>query len=432
MLRMEPPAWLQSLGILLVVAFAAWLLRLIHLRLVNSVHSQLRPLRVAARAVHVPLLALLWAYGIVAAIYVLVPPDAFALRRVLYAVGHGLGAGLGIWLLARVGRRVIGYLENWALTRSGLFDRYLVPLLARCLVVLAPVLLLLSITPLLALSEEAARAFRNVTALLLIAGMATVLIYLVNMGERILTDRFQVDVADNLRARRVHTQVAVLRKLINFVIILLALACMLMVFEKVRQLGASILASAGIAGVILGLAAQKVLGNLIAGVQIALTQPIRIDDAVVVEGEWGVVEELTLTYVVVRLWDLRRLVLPITYFVENPFQNWTRTNTGMLGAVLLYVDFSVPVDALRVEFERILKASPRWDGKVAALQVTDATERSMEVRLLVSAANANLFDLRCEVREQMISFVQAHYPQGLPRLRTEPAEADPSATARSY
>ena len=219
-------------------------------------------------------------------------------------------------------------------------------------------------------------------------------------------------------ARAIHTQVVVLRKVAVTTIGVFTAASMLMVFESVRQFGASILASAGIAGIIVGLAAQRSIATLLAGFQIAVTQPIRVDDVVIVENEWGRIEDITLTYVVVRVWDLRRLVLPITYFIERPFQNWTRSSADILGTVFLHVDYDVPLDALRGELTRILSESPYWDRKVNVLQVTDARERTLEIRALMSAADASLaWDLRCEVREKLVQFLQQHYPGSLPKVR---------------
>jgi small-conductance mechanosensitive channel len=239
--------------------------------------------------------------------------------------------------------------------------------------------------------------------------------------------RHRIDVADNRRARGVYTQVMVLKKIAASVIGVFAIASMLMVFQSVRQFGTAIIASAGVAGIIIGFAAQKTIATLLAGFQIALTQPIRIDDVVIVENEWGRIEEITLTYVVVRIWDLRRLVLPITYFIENPFQNWTRTSADILGTVFLHVDYDVPLETLRQELTRILKASALWDGKVNVLQVTDAKDRTLEIRALASARDASAaWDLRCEVREKLITYIQKHYPESLPRWRIE---TDPRATA---
>jgi small-conductance mechanosensitive channel len=193
-----------------------------------------------------------------------------------------------------------------------------------------------------------------------------------------------------------------------------------MTFEKVRQLGATLLASAGIVGIIVGIAAQKSIATLFAGIQLAITQPMRIDDVVIVENEWGRIEEITLTYVVVRIWDLRRLIVPITYFLEKPFQNWTRISADILGTVFLYVDYTVPVEAVRTELRRILESSPLWDGQVCVLQVTNATERTVELRALMSAADSSSgWGLRCEVREKLIEFIRQNYPEGLPKVRAE-------------
>jgi small-conductance mechanosensitive channel len=195
---------------------------------------------------------------------------------------------------------------------------------------------------------------------------------------------------------------------------------MLMTFEKVRQLGTTILASAGVVGIVVGMAAQRTIATFIAGLQIAITQPIRVDDVVIVENEWGRIEEITLTYVVVRIWDLRRLIVPITYFIEKPFQNWTRISADILGTVFIYTDYTVPVDAIREQLQKILNESEHWDKKVCVLQVTSATDRTMELRALMSAADASMaWTLRCEVREKLIEFIKAEYPQALPKVRAE-------------
>jgi small-conductance mechanosensitive channel len=191
-------------------------------------------------------------------------------------------------------------------------------------------------------------------------------------------------------------------------------------FDSFRTLGTGILASAGLASLMIGLAAQKIFGNFLAGIQIAFTQPIRVDDVVIVENEWGKIEEITLTYVIVRIWDLRRLVLPISYFIEKPFQNWTRVSADLLGTVLIYTDYTIPVNEVREELNRILKSSDKWDGKVSGLQVTNTTERTMELRALMSAADASIaWDLRCEVRGKLIEFIQKKYPDALPKARAE-------------
>jgi small-conductance mechanosensitive channel len=204
------------------------------------------------------------------------------------------------------------------------------------------------------------------------------------------------------------------------VVCIIALATMLMTFPRIRQLGTTILASAGIIGIVVGMAAQRTIGTFIAGLQIAFTQPIRVDDVVIVENEWGRIEEITLTYVVVKIWDLRRLIVPITYFIEKPFQNWTRVTADILGTVFIYVDHTVPIDAVREELQNILNESELWDKKVCVLQVTNTSERTIELRALVSAADASAaWSLRCEVREKLVNFIRENYPQALPKLRTE-------------
>ena len=262
----------------------------------------------------------------------------------------------------------------------------------------------------------------------LIIAIAWLLIRGTSMARDVLLHRYDMNSVNNLRARKIFTQIQFLQKILVIGIGFVALAMILMTFDSVRQLGTSILASAGVVGIIIGVAAQRSLATVLAGFQIALTQPIRIDDVVIVEGEWGRIEEITMTYVVVRIWDLRRLILPITYFIEKPFQNWTRVSADILGTVYLNVDYTVPVDALRGELQRILENSKEWDRKVCVLQVTNATERSVELRALMSAPDASkAWDLRCRVREQLISFVLEKYPDVLPRLRAvmePPARTD--------
>ncbi|MFB0491759.1 small-conductance mechanosensitive channel [Methylobacterium sp. OAE515] len=232
--------------------------------------------------------------------------------------------------------------------------------------------------------------------------------------------RFKLDAEDNLLARKHFTQMRILERAGVTLVALVTLSVALMTFEPVRQYGVSLLASAGAAGLVLGLAMQPVLSNLVAGIQIAITQPIRIEDAIIVENEWGWVEEITATYVVVRLWDWRRLVLPLTYFIQKPFQNWTRDGASLIGSVFLYVDHRAPVALMREKLAEIARATPLWDGKVVNLQVSDAKESTIEIRMLVSARNApQAWDLRCVVREAMITWLQAEHPEALPRHRTE-------------
>ncbi|MFN3659214.1 MAG: mechanosensitive ion channel family protein [Pseudolabrys sp.] len=232
--------------------------------------------------------------------------------------------------------------------------------------------------------------------------------------------RFRIDVDDNLLARKHNTQIRILVRTIDGLLVLLTIGAALMTFEAVRQYGVSLFASAGVAGIVAGFAARPVLSNLIAGVQLAMTQPIRIEDAVVVENEWGNIEEITSTYVVIRLWDWRRLIVPLTYFIEKPFQNWTREGSSLIGSAFLYVDYRAPVDRIREQLAAIVKESKSWDGRVVSLQVTDAKERTLELRCLASAGSAGqAFDLRCEIREKLVAFLQKEHPEALPRERAD-------------
>lgn len=230
--------------------------------------------------------------------------------------------------------------------------------------------------------------------------------------------RYRLDTEDNLLARKHNTQVRVLSRTIDVLLFILTLGAALMTFPAVRQYGVSLFASAGVAGIVAGLAARPVLSNLMAGVQLAMTQPIRLYDAVVVENEYGTIEEITSTYVVVKLWDLRRMIVPLTYFIEKPFQNWTREDSALVGNVIIYLDYLAPVSGIREKFKEILKASDRWDGNVATVQVNDFKESSMELRLLMSARSAGqVSELRAEVREKLIEFLQHEHPEALPKTR---------------
>jgi len=268
------------------------------------------------------------------------------------------------------------------------------------------------------LSEEYLATAKHTLSLFFIGLVSLLLVKTVYILDEYVVSRFNVDIKDNLRARKIHTQLNVLKRIVIIIVCILALGTMLMTFEKVRQLGTTILASAGIVGIVVGMAAQRTIGTFIAGLQIAFTQPIRIDDVVIVENEWGRIEEITLTYVVVKIWDMRRLIVPITYFIEKPFQNWTRVTADLLGTVYVYVDYTVPVEAVRVELQRILKDSELWDGKVCVLQVTNTSEHTLELRALMSAPNASTaWSLRCHVREKIVEFIQKNYPESLPKLR---------------
>ena len=280
------------------------------------------------------------------------------------------------------------------------------------------VLLVIRLILPLKLSEEYLLAAKQTLSLFFIGLISFLLVKATYVLDEYVIGSFSIDEKDNLRARKVRTQLNVLKRIVIIVVCILALGMMLMTFEKVRQLGTTILASAGIIGIIVGMAAQRTIATFFAGLQIAFTQPIRIDDVVIVENEWGRIEEITLTYVVVKIWDLRRLIVPITYFIENPFQNWTRVTADLLGTVYIYVDYTVPVEAIRAELQKLLKDTELWDGKVCVLQVTNTSEHTLELRALMSAQDASTaWGLRCHVREKLVEFIQKNYPESLPKLR---------------
>lgn len=242
--------------------------------------------------------------------------------------------------------------------------------------------------------------------------------------------KYDVSSEDNLRARKIYTQFMILENIIIFIIIILAIGIALMSFEGIRTIGVSVLTSAGIAGIIIGFSAQKAIGTLLAGIQIALTQPIRMDDVVIVDGEWGRIEEINLTYVVVRIWDKRRLIVPSTYFIENTFQNWTRQSADILGTVFIYTDYNASFDALREELTRLLQSTPLWDKNVNVLQVTNATEKSVEIRALMSAKDSGTaWDLRVFIREKLLVYLKDNFPESLPKTRisiNDPLKDNPS------
>jgi small-conductance mechanosensitive channel len=374
-----------------------------------------------------PIGALMWLHAVYASARVLLP------HLPAGAVPAGLLSGLYrpavvlaiFWLLLRAGRAIDGYLSTLASRTVASWDDLLLPLAGKAARRGLPVLAFILGAPALSTTPAVAEIVQNTTSLILIAVVALFLVEAVGASTSLVLQKYRLDARDNLQARAVHTQVMVLKKVALTVIGIFTLASMLMVFDSVRQFGASILASAGIAGIVIGLAAKRTLATLLAGFQIALTQPIRVDDVVIVENEWGRIEDITLTYVVVRVWDERRLIVPITHFIEQPFQNWTRSSSEILGTVFLHVDYHAPIDALRTEFTRILEASANWDGRVNVLQVTEAREHTLQIRALASAADSSrAWELRCEVREQLVAFLQRRCPDGLPRIRAAVVDAN--------
>lgn len=335
-----------------------------------------------------------------------------AALAVVVAVGCAVGGGVLKTVL-------FGILQAYERRQDSALARSARTHLRRASAFFFPVLLLVLVLPLVPLDAQVLAVVRRVVDIAFIGTFAWGLVGTADVAQDLVLGHYQITgSADNLRARKLLTQLQFVKKVLVSLIVFVAAALVLMSFATVRRVGTGLLASAGIASVVVGFAAQRSLSNLLAGFQIAFTQPLRLDDVLVVEGEWGRVEEITFTYVVLRIWDERRLVLPLTYFIEKPFQNWTRSSSQLLGTVFLYVDHSLPVAAVRVELQRILAASPRWDGRVAVLQVTDVKERTVELRALMSAVDSSTaFDLRCEVREQLVAFVQQHYPESLPKTR---------------
>lgn len=283
---------------------------------------------------------------------------------------------------------------------------------------LVPLFCFNNIIPLLQLPSGVRSFISKWTEVFLIVIFAWLVIRSIRVAQDIIHRKIDINTPDNFRQRQIITQLIYIRRVVVFIIVLLAIGAVLLTFETMRKVGTGLLTGVGIGGIIIGFAAQKSLGNLLAGFQIAFTQPIRIDDEVIIEGEFGRIEELTLTYVVVRIWDNRRMIVPINYFIEKPFQNWTRKTTEMLGTVYLYVDYSIPVAWLREELMKIVQDHPLWDKRVANLMVTDFKQEVMELRALVSAySSGRAFDLRCHVRETLIARIQEVYPNSLPKKR---------------
>ena len=266
-------------------------------------------------------------------------------------------------------------------------------------------------------------ALTHINTLIIIAIITWIFLQSIKLGVYYIQNKLDITVDDNLSARKNLTQIKVFKNIATTIVITVAFAAALMTFEQARGLGVSLLTSAGVLGIIVGLAAQKSIGMILSGIQIAITQPIRLDDVVVLEGEWGRIEEITLTYVVVKIWDERRLVLPVSYFLEKPFQNWTRTTANIMGTVFIFVDYAFPIDELRNELPNMLKGNPNWDGKVANIQVTDTNQHYMELRILISSTDSSKnWDLRVDIREKALNFIQTNYPETFVKIRFQEKE----------
>lgn len=372
-----------------------------------------------------PLYVLIWLCGI----YLATMPMLMKLRpgeelRAVRELANTL-LDLGIfavifWSIYRFTRVLDVRLAAWASRTDSRFDDLIVALLGRGLRVVVPVVGVIFTLPILNLPPQYEGLVTKGTSVLLIAALAVVLFQAVGICEDAVLARFDITASDDLQARKVYTQVHVIGRMIRVIIGVFAASSVLMLFDAVRHIGTSLLASAGIVGIVAGIAAQRTLANLIAGFQIALTQPMRQDDVVIVEGEWGRIEEITLSYVVVHIWDDRRLVVPLSYFIEKPFQNWTRTSAQLMGSVQIWVDYSFPVDEGRAALKSIIEANPLRDRRFWNLQVTDATERTMQLRVLATSADSSKsWDLRCQIREKFIEFIRQAHPQSLPLIRTQ-------------
>ena len=340
---------------------------------------------------------------------------------------------VGFVFVGWAANQLVFALLTFAVRKRELFWRGVVGrarLKVRIAVMIVALALAVTVSP---LDPAPSEFIRQTLVFLLILTLGWMLIGASDMWAVVYLRRFNMASEDNLIARKHVTQARILQRVAALLITVVTLGLALLTIAEVRQWGMSLLASAGVVGIIAGFALQPLLTNLIAGVQIATDQPVRLDDAVVVEGEWGTVEEITSTYVVVKLWDWRRMILPLTYFIQKPFQNWTRETARLIGSAFLYVDYEAPIDRLRAELERICRESPHWDGDVVSLQVTDITDRVAQVRCLASAGNGGAaFDLRCEIRERMLAFMRDHCPEALPRDRVDlnrvsPPDAAPPA-----
>jgi small-conductance mechanosensitive channel len=290
----------------------------------------------------------------------------------------------------------------------------------------------LLVLPVLGVAASAQETLQRILTVALTASVGWLAVRLTGVLRDVVEAKYDLKAATDVRARQTVTRVAILRQSLVALIAVVTLCLILMSIPSIRQIGVTLFASAGIAGLVAGLAARPAISNLIAGIQLAVTEPIRLEDSVTVEGEFGNVEEIRATYVIVRLWDLRRMIVPLSYFIEKPFQNWTRATTDLLATVMLYVDYTVPVAKVREELQRIVKTTDLWDGKVCKLQVTNCTESTVELRALLSALDAGrAWDLRCFVREQLIAYLRREHAEALPRARAEVSVPDPGDSRQS-
>lgn len=325
-----------------------------------------------------------------------------------------------LWLLIRLARVAEARMDMWAAKIPGRTAKFFVPLAGRSLRVILPLLAIIFFLPVFGLPNQYRFDVDRASSILIIGAIAWILFQAVEIGQQALLAQYDLKAADNLQARKVYTQSRVIGRTLHVTIAICSIATILMTFQEVRQVGASMLASAGIVGIVAGVAAQKTLGNLIAGFQIALAQPMRLDDVVVVDNQWGRIEEITLTYVVVHVWNDIRLVVPFSYFIEQPFQNWTKSTSQLLEQVTVWMDYSLPLEHAREALKEIIETNKLWDKRFWNMQVVDSSDKAMQLRVLATSADASIgWNLCCDIREKFIVFVQKNYPQCLPRLRAE-------------
>lgn len=363
------------------------------------------------------------------------PRPLHKLERALAGVAwEDLGWSAGILIVAALVGRLLAWgtlrgLKRWAAHADAHVAVTVERQLQRPLGWLLPFGCVLLALPLLELPKVLSASLQHGVILGSIVLFGWFVFRVLMVLEEVIGRQHDAEGKENRRARALKTQVRTLRNIAGFAVFVITTGGALMTFDGVRQFGASLLASAGVAGIIVGFAAQKTLGALVGGIQIAFSQQIRVDDLVMLDTEGGTIEEITLTYVVIRTWDLRRLIVPINYFLEKPFQNWTRSSPEMIGTVLLRLDFGAPIAALRTEFERLLHGNAKWDTKTGRMQVTDSDDKTLVLRFVMSAVDSGtLWDLRCEIREQLLAFTQQHHPSALPRARAESVVSD---TAKS-
>jgi small-conductance mechanosensitive channel len=350
----------------------------------------------------------------------IVASNSAAWQSALYTLLQIMIIGSISWLFIRLINRIQQILQSHLEAKSFKIAALIAPFVANSMKAIILLALGAFLVGFLPLPPQYVYLTDKITSILIISVITWIILKLINLTEQFIVLRYNMRDETNLLAQKARTQIIIIKRILIAVTIVLALGSSLMLFDNVRELGTSILASAGLAGAVAVLATQKYFSSLIIGLQIALNQPIKINDYVVVENEFGQIEEITLSHVIIKIWDLRRLIVPINYFVEKPFQNLSRQSTALLGAVMLYVDYTLPIDALKQELTTIINASPLWNKEVCTLQVTDSKETTMEIRVLISARNpGDTWNLRCEIREKLINYILKKYPQCLPRARLE-------------